>query len=184
MMNETSEDIFDLVSSSPNAISPGEDEEMTPQETLILAILESETAVNNQHNTESSRPSLVNITNTLNLNQIRVPTQTPTICEPANRLQRFPLSASYSTASNQATSSLQATGSTRATTSNQATASLQASAQSTPSLTKTASKRPLLLNLADEHENQPPIKKKGGGRPLGSKNKKTIARESAAAANI
>jgi hypothetical protein len=193
MMNETSEDIFDLVTSNPVSVSPDiapdavspdiaqDNDEMTSDEILILATLESETSANNQANIGTIRPSLLNITNTLNLNQMRVPMQTPTVCQPTNRLQRFPLTASLATASNQASSALQSTAS------NQATSSLQASTQSTSSLNKTASKRTLLADQSDEddeHENQPPAKKRGGGRPKGSKNKKTIAREVAASANI
>ena len=47
----------------------------------------------------------------------------------------------------------------------------------------TASKRTLLPDFTDDAENQPPAKRRGGGRPKGSKNKKTIAREEATPAN-
>lgn len=90
MMNEASEDIYDRVV-SPD-IAP-DDDEMTSEETIILARLENETASYDQPIT-TSRPSLMNLTNTLKLVQIRLPVQTPVVCQPTNRLQRFSLTAS------------------------------------------------------------------------------------------
>jgi hypothetical protein len=89
--------------------------------------------------------------------------QTSVISQNDNRIQRFPIT--LPTASTQATSPTQ-----------------PPSAQSTATIVNKSSKRsmPELDQSDSDAEQQPPPAKKKGRRPKGSKNKKTIERESAA----